>query len=115
MDHVLEQLEIDWKYTGNPLQTADNELQARIIVREVFRENGLDVTFQAKPIIGVAGSGEHTHFGLMAKMKNGKMVNLFSPEDMKKAFLSPLGIGAIMGLLKNYEVINPFISPQPTP
>ena len=46
----------------------------------------------------------------MAKMKNGKMVNLFSPEDMKKAFLSPLGIGAIMGLLKNYEVINPFIS-----
>lgn len=84
MDHVLEQLEIDWKYTGNPLQTADNELQARIIVREVFRENGLDVTFQAKPIIGVAGSGEHTHFGLMAKMKNGKMVNLFSPEDMKK-------------------------------
>lgn len=110
MDHVLEQLEIDWKYTGNPLQTADNELQARIIVREVFRENGLDVTFQAKPIIGVAGSGEHTHFGLMAKMKNGKMVNLFSPEDMKKAFLSPLGLGAIMGLLKNYEVINPFIT-----
>lgn len=110
MDHVLEQLEIDWKYTSNPLQTADNELQARIIVREVFRENGLDVTFQAKPIIGVAGSGEHTHFGLMAKLKNGKMVNLFSPEDMKKAALSPLGIGAIMGLLKNYEAINPFIS-----
>ncbi len=41
---VLEQLEIDWKFSGNPLQTADNELQARIIVREVFRENGLDVT-----------------------------------------------------------------------
>lgn len=72
VDFVLEQLEIDWKYTGNPLQTADNELQARIIVREVFRENGLDVTFKAKPIIGVAGSGEHTHFGVMAKLK---MVN----------------------------------------
>ena len=40
---VLEQLEIDWKFCNNPLQTADNELQARIIVREVFRENGLDV------------------------------------------------------------------------
>ena len=35
VDWVLEQLEIDWKYTNNPLQTADNELQARIIVREV--------------------------------------------------------------------------------
>ena len=56
---VNEQLEIDWKFCNNPLQTADNELQARIIVREVFRENGLDVTFNAKPIIGVAGSGEH--------------------------------------------------------
>lgn len=110
VDFVLEQLEIDWKYTGNPLQTADNELQARIIVREVFRENGLDVTFKAKPIIGVAGSGEHTHFGVMAKLKNGKLVNLFSPDDMRKAALSPLGMGAIMGVLKNYEAINPFIS-----
>ena len=107
---VLEQLEIDWKFSNNPLQTADNELQARIIVREVFRENGLDVTFNAKPIIGVAGSGEHTHFGVMAKLKSGKLVNLFSPEDMRKEACSSLGIGAIMGLLKHYEAINPFIS-----
>ncbi len=110
VDYVLEQLEIDWKYCLNPLQTADNELQARIIVREVFRENGLDVTFKAKPIIGVAGSGEHTHFGIAAKMKSGKVINLFSPQDMKKSALSAVGIGAIMGLLKNYEVMNPFIS-----
>lgn len=110
VDSVLEQLEIDWKFSNNPLQTADNELQARIIVREVFRENGLDVTFKAKPIIGVAGSGEHTHFGVMAKFKSGKFVNLFSPEDMREEAASSLGIGAIMGLLKNYEAINPFIS-----
>lgn len=110
VDSVLEQLEIDWKFSNNPLQTADNELQARIIVREVFRENGLDVTFKAKPIIGVAGSGEHTHFGVMAKLKSGKFVNLFCPEDMRKEAASSLGIGAIMGLLKNYEAINPFIS-----
>ena len=107
---VLEQLEIDWKFSGNPLQTADNELQARIIVREVFRENGLDVTFNAKPIIGVAGSGEHTHFGVMVKMKNGKVYNLFSPADLRKEHASPLAYGAIMGLLKHYEAINPFIS-----
>lgn len=107
---VLEQLEIDWKFSSDPLQTADNELQARILVREVFRENGLEVSFQAKPIIGVAGSGEHTHFGLAAKLKSGKFVNLFSPADMKKSFLSVIGYGAIMGLLKNYEAVNPFIS-----
>lgn len=110
LNYVLEQLEIDWKYSNSPLQTADNELQARIIIREVFRENGLEVTFKAKPITGVAGSGEHTHFGLAAKMNDGKFVNLFSPKDMKKAFLSVIGLGAIMGILKNYEVINPFIT-----
>ena len=56
--HVMEQLEIDWKYASG-LQTADNELLARTIVKEVFRMNGLEVSFQAKPILGVAGSGEH--------------------------------------------------------
>lgn len=54
---VCEQLELDWLFSTNPLQAADNELEARIVVREVFRRNGLDVSFRAKPIIGVAGSG----------------------------------------------------------
>jgi glutamine synthetase len=109
LSHVMEQLEIDWKFS-NALQCADNELQARILVKEAFRANGLDVTFKAKPIIGVAGNGEHTHVGIAARLKSGKVVNLFSPADMKQYFLSAIGYGAIMGLLKHYEVINPFIS-----
>ena len=109
MTHVMEQLEIDWKYSFG-VQTADNELLARIVVKEIFRMNGLEVSFQAKPIPGVAGSGEHTHVGLAAKMNNGKIVNLMSPTDLKKEFMSAIGYGSIMGLLKNYEVINPFIS-----
>jgi glutamine synthetase len=109
LSQVIEQLEIDWRFASG-VQTADNELQARIIVKEVFRANGLDVTFKAKPIIGVAGSGEHTHVGIAAKLKSGKVINLFSPSDMKKDFMSAIGYGSIMGFLKNYEVINPFIS-----
>ncbi len=107
--HVMEQLEIDWKYSTG-VQTADNELLARILVKEVFRKHGLEVTFQAKPIPGVAGNGEHVHVGIAAKLKNGKVVNLMAPSDMKADFLSAIGYGSIMGLLKNYEVINPFIS-----
>ena len=107
--NILEQLEIDWKFSSNPLQTADNELEARIIVRETFRKHGLEVTFKAKPIHGVAGSGKHTHIGLSAKMKSGKVINLFAPKDMKEDFVSVLGYGAIMGILKNYEAMNPFI------
>ena len=109
MTHINEQLEVDWKYNVG-LQTADNEILARIIVKEVFRQNGLDISFQAKPIPGVAGSGEHTHVGIAAKLKNGKVVNLFAPADMHKDFLSAVGYGAIMGIMKNYEAINPFIS-----
>ncbi len=107
---VVEQLEMDWKFSTNPLQTCDNELQARILIREVFRENGLDVSFQAKPIIGVAGSGEHTHIGIAARLKNGKTVNLLAPGNMKDDFLSTVGYGFIMGILKNYEATNPFVS-----
>lgn len=108
-DHVMEQLEIDWKYS-DAMQTADNENQAKYVVRDIFTMHGLDVTFMAKPFPGVAGSGEHTHLGLAAKLNNGSIVNLFSPKDMKKHYMSPIGFGALMGLLKNYEVVNPFIS-----
>lgn len=106
---IMEQLEIDWKYSS-ALQAADNEILARIIVKEVFRLYGLEVVFNAKPIEGVAGSGEHTHLSIAAKLKNGKVVNLFAPADLTKDFLSPLGWGALMGILKNYETIGAFIT-----
>ena len=108
-NHVMEQLEIDWKYSS-ALQAADNENQIKYIVRDIFRMYGLAVTFNAKPIDGVAGNGEHTHIGLAAKLKNGKMVNLFAPKDLEEDYMSPLGYGALMGILKNYDIINPFVS-----
>lgn len=109
MNHVCEQIEIDWKF-ADALQAADNELVVRIIVKEIFRENGLEVNFKAKPMIGLAGNGEHTHIGLGAILKDGSFVNLFAPSDLQADFMSAVGYGAIMGLLKNYEVINPFVS-----
>jgi glutamine synthetase len=108
-NHIMEQLEIDWKYSTS-LQAADNELLARQLVQETFTAYGLEVTFNAKPIEGVAGSGEHTHVGVAAKLKNGKIKNLFSPADMTSDYMSAIGWGALMGLLKNYEVVNPFVS-----
>ncbi|WP_289049262.1 glutamine synthetase [Acidaminococcus timonensis] len=109
MTHVNEQLEIDWKYS-NGLQAADNEILVRTVVKEIFRANGLEVSFLAKPIVGVAGSGEHTHVGMGCITKDGKFYNLFSPADMEKDFLSAVGYGALMGILKNYEVLNPIVS-----
>ena len=106
-NHIMEQLEIDWKFS-DAVQAADNELFVRILIQETFRRNGLEVTFSAKPLDGVAGSGMHTHLGISLKLKDGKRVNLFHTNE--NHFLSTLGYGALMGVLKNYEVMNPFIS-----
>lgn len=108
-NHIMEQLEIDWKYS-TAMQTADNELFAKEIIKETFVSHGLDVTFLAKPIEGVAGSGEHTHVGVAVKLKDGSIRNLFTPLDMSKYFMSSIAWGGLMGLLKNYEAVNPFIT-----
>ncbi|HEY8343579.1 MAG TPA: glutamine synthetase [Bacillota bacterium] len=109
LTHVMEQLEIDWKY-AEALQAADNELVARIIIKETFRRHGLEVTFMAKPMEEVAGNGEHTHVGLAVRLKDGTVRNLFTPANPGKDYLSPVGWGALMGVLKNYEVIGTFIT-----
>ena len=107
--HVMEQLEIDWRFS-NPVQAADNEIFIKDLIEDQFRYHGLEVLFKAKPIEGVAGNGEHTHLGAAAVLKDKTKVNLFSPNNMKKDYLSEIGYGALMGILKNYEVINPIVS-----
>ena len=105
---IMEQLEIDWKY-DTPLAAADKELYARILIKETFRRNGLEVTFDAKPIKNVAGSGEHMHFGIGAVTREGESVNLFSSRQ-PGTFMSRFGYGALMGLLKHWPLVNPFVT-----
>ena len=107
-DHIVEQLEIDWKY-NDILKALDTELLVRIIVKEVFRIYGLEVSFNAKPIDKVAGNGKHCHLSIMMKTQEDKIVNLLEPVE-DKTYMSKIGWGMIMGILKNYEYINPFIS-----
>lgn len=109
LTHVCEQLEIDWRF-DDAVQAADNEIIVRTVVKEIFRANGLEVNFKAKPMIGLAGNGEHTHIGLAAITAEGKVYNLFAAKNPERDYMSAVGYGAIMGLLKNYEVINPFVS-----
>jgi len=109
LSYVMEQVEIDWKF-DSLLNALDNEIIARIAIKEIFRINGLEASFKAKPIKGVAGNGEHVHVGVQAILNSGKRVNLFSPSDKKNEYLSSFGYGSLMGILKNYEFINPFVS-----
>ena len=82
----------------------------RELIEDQFRHHGLEVLFKAKPIEGVAGNGEHTHLGAAVKLKDGRRVNLFAPINAHKDYLSEMGYGALMGILKNYEVINPIVT-----
>lgn len=107
-NHIVEQLEIDWKY-DEALKSADKEIIARILIKEVFRLYGLEVSFNAKPIIGVAGNGKHCHLSIMLEKNDGKKINLLAPTE-KNTFLSNIGWGALMGVLKNYSLVNPFVS-----
>jgi len=104
---VVEQLEIDWRF-ADPKLASDYEILVRNLVREVFIRYGLEVTFLAKPIDKIAGSGEHTHIGASIVLKDGRRVNLFNP--LKEDYLSTIGYGSLMGILNNYEVINPFVT-----
>jgi len=106
---IMEQLEIDWEYS-NALQAADNELYAKNIIKDTFESQGLEVTFKAKPIDNVAGSGEHTHISISLLTKKGKYINLFSHKDHKNNFMSNLGWGALYGILENYDIVNPFVT-----
>lgn len=108
-DYVYEQLELDWKY-DSVIQTADNEMFARDIVKDVFEREGLHVSFKAKPIEGAAGNGEHHHIGVLLEDEDGGKINAFHPSNPKEDYLSSAGYAALMGLLKNYEIVSPFVS-----
>lgn len=103
---IMEQLEIDWKFS-KALQTADNEILVKHLVKENFRRMGMEVTFLAKPLDGIAGSGEHVHVGVVLRLKNGSRINLFTGK--KDDYMSRFGYAALMGILNNYEVVSPFI------
>ena len=55
-------------------------------------------------------NGEHTHLSIAAVTADGKMHSLFAADDQNADYMSAIGYGALMGLLKNYEAINPFVS-----
>ena len=106
-NEIMEQIEVDWKYS-TPVDTADKQIIVKNIVKKVFEEFGLETTFMAKPIEHVAGNGMHLHLGAVMVLDDGTKINIFHPRD--NTFLSIVGYGALMGILKNYEVMNQFIS-----
>lgn len=107
--HVMEQLEVVWKFS-DPLTNSDKLQFIKNIITDIFNYYGLEVTFSAKPIENVSGSGEHMHIGICGILENDEKINLFNHKNFKENYLSSIGISALAGILNNYEVVNPFIT-----
>lgn len=98
------QHEIDFKYKS-ALNTADNILTFRIVVRTVAQNHGLHATFMPKPIYGIAGSGMHLHISLFKGSEN-----VFADPESPDG-LSLLCKQFIAGVLKHARAISAITSP----
>jgi glutamine synthetase len=92
------QHEIDLRYT-DALSMADNVMTYRLTVKEVAQEEGIYATFMPKPVLGVNGSGMHTHQSLFEGDRNA----FFDATD--EYHLSKIGRGYIAGILKHAREI----------
>jgi glutamine synthetase len=87
------QHEIDMRYT-DALTMADSVMTYRLVVKEVALKYGVYATFMPKPVLGINGSGMHTHQSLFTGDKNA----FFDPKDPYN--LSKAAKCFIAGLLK---------------
>jgi glutamine synthetase len=97
------QTEIDIKF-DTLVQSADNMMKFKYVVRNVAHQYGKTVTFMPKPIFGDNGSGMHTHQSLWLKGKP-----LFAGDGY--AGLSQTALWYIGGLLKHAAAIVGFAAP----
>lgn len=95
---AYSQHEIDLRYDEG-LRMADKVMTYKMAVKEIARLNGVYATFMPKPLLGINGSGMHTHQSLF---KDGK--NAF--HDAAGPYnISPLAKGYIAGLLRHAREI----------
>jgi len=98
------QHEIDFKY-DNALETADNIMTFKLVVRTIAKRHGLHATFMPKPKFGVDGSGMHVNMSLK---KDGK--NIFDDENGKLG-LSEDAYHFIAGIMKHIESMTAITNP----
>jgi len=97
------QAEIDLRF-NTLLNSADNMMKYKYIIKNTAAKAGKTVTFMPKPIFSDNGSGMHTHQSLW---KDGKP--LFAGDGY--AGLSQLALWYAGGLLKHARALSAFIAP----
>ncbi|HOK81896.1 MAG TPA: glutamine synthetase family protein [Clostridia bacterium] len=96
------QNEIDFKY-GDALESADNMLTFKSVVKAVAARNGLFASFMPKPFADKPGSGLHVNISLA---RNG--FNAFGNEEQS---LSEVAKSFIEGIMRRIPEITLFLNP----
>ena len=98
------QHEIDLEYE-EALETADNMVTFRMVVKTIAKRHGLHATFMPKPKYGINGSGMHLNMSLS---RDGE--NIFSDENDEHG-LSQEAYYFIGGLMKHIKAITFITNP----
>jgi len=68
-EYAAGQVEVNIRY-GSALQSADQVVEFRSLVKQLAGANGYKATFMAKPFFEESGNGFHTHYSLWKDGKN---------------------------------------------
>ncbi len=101
------QCEIDFRY-GGLVDTADNVVTYKYVVKNVAAKHGMVATFMPKPVYADNANGMHTHMSLWDK--EGK-TNLFYDPNDEYAELSQIGRYFIGGLLEHARSLSALVAP----
>ncbi|MGB7103029.1 MAG: glutamine synthetase family protein [Acidimicrobiales bacterium] len=84
------QHEIDLRYT-DALTMSDTVMSLRYVVKELARQYGVAASFMPKPLVGVQGSGMHTHLSLWRDEKNAFIgEHTYGLSDLAAKFIAGL-------------------------
>ncbi len=98
------QHEIDFKYS-DALQTADNIMTFKLVVKAIAQRHGLHATFMPKPIAGINGSGMHTNQSLSINGENA----FYNQQD--ELGLSEIAYQYIGGIVKHIGAMTAITNP----
>ena len=99
------QHEINFRY-ADALTSADNCMTFKYVVKAIAQEHGLHATFMPKPILGLNGSGMHTHQSFFDSEGQNAF---FDPDDRYR--LSPLAYQFMAGQMKHASALTAIVAP----
>ena len=97
---AASQHEIDMRYT-EALTMADNVMTYRLVVKQMALKHGVYATFMPKPVLGINGSGMHTHQSLFEDQNRPRKSRNAFFDKSDEYHLSEIGKCYIAGLLKH--------------